>query len=104
MAVNPISGVNPIRGAQQARGVQANLPVEKDEKVGFNDVLKNAIDSVDGKQKLSAQAVQDFITGKTQDSLPMVQAVAKADLSFKLLMGVRNKVIEAYKETMRMQV
>jgi flagellar hook-basal body complex protein FliE len=48
--------------------------------------------------------MKDLIAGKTEDVLPVVNAVAKADLSFKLLMGVRNKVIEAYKQTMNMQV
>jgi flagellar hook-basal body complex protein FliE len=36
--------------------------------------------------------------------VPVVAAVAKADMSFKLLMGVRNKVIEAYRQTMNMQI
>ena len=55
-------------------------------------------------QTAAANAAQDLLTGKTDDVLPVVQAMAKADLSFKLLMGVRNKVIEAYKQTMNMQV
>ena len=55
-------------------------------------------------QQASEVAVQHLLTGKSQDILPVVAAVAKADLSFKLLMGVRNKVIEAYKQTMNMQV
>ena len=51
-----------------------------------------------------AQAIQDLLTGRSQDPLPVVTAMAKADLSFKLLLGVRNKVIEAYKQTINMQV
>jgi len=34
----------------------------------------------------------------------VVTEVAKADMSFKLLMAVRNKVIEAYKQTINMQI
>jgi flagellar hook-basal body complex protein FliE len=71
---------------------------------GFGEVLKAYVDGVDGQQRSGAAAVQDLVTGKTKDVLPAVTEVAKADLSFKLLLGVRNKVIEAYKETMRMQV
>ena len=47
---------------------------------------------------------QELLTGKSEDVLPVVTAVAKADLSFKLLMGIRNKVVEAYKQTMNMQI
>jgi len=66
--------------------------------------MKQAVNAIDQDQQASASAIRDLIAGKNQDTLPVVQAMAKADLSFKLLMGVRNKVIEAYKETMRMQV
>jgi flagellar hook-basal body complex protein FliE len=70
----------------------------------FGEALKGVIDKVDKDHRTSASAIQDLISGKTDDILPVVQEVAKADLSFKLLIGVRNKVIEAYQQTMRMQV
>jgi flagellar hook-basal body complex protein FliE len=70
----------------------------------FGNLLKGAIDKVDQTQADSAATVQQLLSGKNQDVLPVVQAVAKADMSFKLLIGVRNKVIEAYKQTMNMQV
>ena len=70
----------------------------------FENVVKQFIDKVDTKQKVSERAITDYVSGKTNDLLPIVNEMAKADLSFKLLTGVRNKVIEAYKETMRMQI
>jgi len=42
------------------------------------------------------------LSGKSEDITSVVSAVAKADMSFKLLVGVRNKLIEAYKQTMNM--
>ena len=74
------------------------------DKAGFTEALKSIIDKVDQDQRGSASAIRDLVTGKNQDILPVVREVAKADLSFKLLIGVRNKVIEAYKQTMQMQV
>jgi flagellar hook-basal body complex protein FliE len=44
----------------------------------------------------------DLLTGKNNDITAVVSAVAKADASFKILVGVRNKLIEAYKQTMNM--
>lgn len=99
--ISPISGISgsiqPLHGV----GLQKT---QESKKPGFGDVMKAYIDNVDAKQKSSANAMQDLVAGKTQDILPVVNQIAKADLSFKLLMGVRNKVIEAYKETMRMQI
>lgn len=70
----------------------------------FDQTLKGALDKVNDQQQMSNQALQDVLTGQSGDMLPVVSAMAKADMSFKLLIGVRNKVIEAYKQTMNMQV
>jgi len=100
--IQPISGVStqiqPV--TSPAGGPQGKAA----DKTGFSDVLRGYVDHVDQDQRASSFAIQDLVSGKTDDILPVVQAVAKADLSFKLLIGVRNKVIEAYKQTMNMQV
>jgi flagellar hook-basal body complex protein FliE len=70
----------------------------------FGQAIRDAVNTVDRVQQQSAMSIQDLLTGKAQDILPVVNEVAKADLSFKLLMGVRNKVIEAYKQTINMQI
>ncbi len=73
-------------------------------KTDFGAMIKEAVDVVDQAQEHSAASVQQLLSGKQQDVLPVVAAVAKADMSFKLLIGIRNKMIEAYKQTVNMQV
>ena len=99
--ISPIPGISGSIQSVSAPGLQQT---QESTKPGFGDVMKAYVDNVDAQQKNSANAMQDLIAGKTQDVLPVVNQIAQADLSFKLLMGVRNKVIEAYKETMRMQI
>jgi|GEM_PF-542953 len=70
----------------------------------FARMLRTYVENVDNRQQASYEAIRDMVSGRTENVLPVVNAVAKADLSFKLLMGVRNKVVEAYKQTMNMQV
>lgn len=115
MAINGISGLG---GAGAMGGMGAMRPqqggaaggtvggAEKSGEGGSNfaRTLRDVVQDVDGRQQASYEAIKDMIAGKTENVLPVVNAVAKADLSFKLLMGVRNKVIEAYKQTMNMQV
>jgi len=60
------------------------------------------VSKVDDLQQASDASIQDLLTGKHNDITTTVSAVAKADMSFKLLVGVRNKLIEAYKQTMSM--
>ena len=74
-------------------------------KADFADTIKaveNYISKVDDSQVDSNIAIKDLLTGKNEDINSVVSAMAKADMSFKLLVGVRNKLIEAYKQTMRM--
>lgn len=102
--VSGLSGSYPARPIAPTVAPPASAPAGEAPSGGFGEVLKAFVDNVDARQKASVRAVQDLVTGKTGDLLPVVNEVAKADLSFKLLLGVRNKVIEAYKETMRMQI
>jgi flagellar hook-basal body complex protein FliE len=76
-------------------------------KSGFSDTIDAVgkyISSVDDQQKAGDVSIADLLTGKNEDIVSVVSQVAKADMSFKLLVGVRNKLIEAYKQTMNMQL
>ncbi len=66
------------------------------------DAIKEQIAKVDDFQTQADASVADLLTGKNQDITSVVSSVAKADMSFKLLLGVRNKLIDAYKQTMNM--
>jgi len=74
-------------------------------KTNFSEASRaigKCISKVDDIQQASDASVQDLLTGKNNDITAVVSAVAKADMSFKVLVGVRNKLIEAYKQTMNM--
>lgn len=64
--------------------------------------VANYVSKVDDLQHSADTSIQDMLTGKNNDITSVVSSVAKADMSFKLLVGVRNKLIEAYKQTMNM--
>jgi flagellar hook-basal body complex protein FliE len=70
---------------------------------GFREVLDSAIDNM---QHLEAQAeakVSGVLDGNGTDVHSALIAVEKADLSFQLMMQVRNKIVSAYEEISRMQ-
>jgi flagellar hook-basal body complex protein FliE len=64
--------------------------------------LDKYVSSVNESQQASDASIEDLLTGKNNDLTAVVSAVAEADVSFKVLVGVRNKLIEAYKQTMNM--
>jgi flagellar hook-basal body complex protein FliE len=75
-----------------------------DEGASFGDMLKSAISTVNELQKQSDKEIQKLMTGETEDLHTTMIAVEKADLSFQMMMQVRNKIVQAYEEIMRMQV
>lgn len=71
---------------------------------GFKEALKQYVDQVNELQQQADTAVVDLATGKMENMHQVVAAVTEADLSFRLMMQVRNKLLDAYREIMRMQV
>jgi flagellar hook-basal body complex protein FliE len=99
-----------INAGANAAGPNINKVMPNTEKTiaGKEDFTKavktvgNFISEVDDLQSSSDMSIKYLLAGKHADITSVVSAVAKADMSFKLLVGVRNKLIEAYKQTMNM--
>lgn len=70
----------------------------------FLDTLKESINQTNSLQLQADQAAADLATGKTQDLHQTMIAIEKADVSFQLMMQVRNKILSAYEEMTRMQI
>jgi flagellar hook-basal body complex protein FliE len=71
---------------------------------GFGAALREAVEKVNDLQQASGQEVQRLVTGESDDLHRMLLAVQRAELAFELMMEVRNKVVQAYQEIMRIQV
>lgn len=70
----------------------------------FADTLKDAVGSVNELQKSSDKAMQALATGKTDNVADVMIAAEKADIALRVMVQVRNKIIDAYQEIMKMQV
>ena len=70
----------------------------------FGDVLENAIQEVSNLQREAGTESQKLLTGNTQDIHAAMVALQKADVSFQMMMQVRNKLVSAYQEIMKTQV
>jgi flagellar hook-basal body complex protein FliE len=70
----------------------------------FSDVLKGALESVNDAQANADSAVKQVLSGETADIAETMVALQKADVSLKMMLEVRNKILEAYQEVMRTQM
>jgi len=70
----------------------------------FQSVFEEAIQQVGAYQKTAQQATARFLSGEDEELHHVAIATQQADLSFQLFMEVRNRVVNAYQEVMRMQI
>jgi len=70
----------------------------------FKDVLNSAIQEVEGARANANQSVQRFLSGEGDDLHSTILATQRADLEFQMFLQVRNKVVSAYQEVMKMQM
>ncbi len=74
------------------------------ESKSFGEFLTEAIDDVNKLQQKANKASIDLAAGKIEDISQVTIAAEKASIAMQLTMAVRNKVLDAYQEVMRMQV
>jgi len=99
-----IEGLNPnVTGAASLTGGQAQQAAGK-EGTGFGNVLKDYLQQVNDLQQEADKSVRELVTGQVDNVHEVVVAMSEADLSFRLMMQIRNKLVDAYHEIMRMQV
>lgn len=79
-----------------------NESVKQESQVEFGKVIGRAIHKVSRLEKDADRSIMDLLEGKADVHETMI-ALQKVDLSMKLLLAIRNKAVEAYREIMRMQ-
>jgi flagellar hook-basal body complex protein FliE len=84
--------------------LQQNTQKTGKAETSFSDVLKDSISKVGELEKEANQQTEQLVKMESQDVHNTMIAVEKADMSFQLMMQIRNKIITAYEEIMRMQV
>ncbi|MEO5954611.1 MAG: flagellar hook-basal body complex protein FliE [Nitrospiraceae bacterium] len=71
---------------------------------GFMDTLQHAISKANDIQLQASQATDALMTGQSQNVHGTMVALQEADISFQLMMQIRNKLVSAYEDIQRMQM
>ncbi len=91
------------------RGIGGITPpgeLNKKKKAGedFSKVLKEALDKVNQQQQKAEKMADDYAAGKISSIHDVIIEAEKASMSLRLTVEVRNRIVEAYREIMRMQL
>ena len=71
---------------------------------GFQDVFASAVQNVEAFGRNASASVERLLSGDGEELHTTVLATQQAELSFEMFMQMRNKVVSAYQEIMRMQM
>jgi flagellar hook-basal body complex protein FliE len=101
-----LADINNINALSTADLLQQKSEADKTQKSGgdFAQQLKSAIDDVNSEQVKSEKAMSDIASGQVKDLHQAAIAIDKAEISMKLMLEVRNKALNAYKEITRTQL
>jgi len=95
----PISGLGPITPL-----TVTPLDASSKSAGGFGSILTDAMQKVEALHNDASKSVENFLSGEGDDLHKTIMATQRADLATELFLQVRNKVVSAYQEIMRMQV
>lgn len=102
--------MNPVAASSTVSSIAAQPAGSASGQVGkaaggkdFSKLVTGFIQETNQAQVGSDQAINDLVTGKTDNVQQVVMAVANAEMSFQLFMEIRNKLIDSYNDLMRMQ-
>jgi len=96
-----VSGVGP-----RSIGPKPPVPpsIRRGEKPSFKDLLVDSISEVQKLQTQADQSIRELVSGEITDVSQVLVAIEKADIAFNTMMQIRNKIVEAYQEVIRMSV
>ena len=83
-----------------ARGGGVGEPAEE----GFASLLADGVRGVNGAQADSQAKIEQLLSGGDVESAEVITSMQKADMAFRLLVQVRNKLMKAYEEIQAIQV
>lgn len=97
---NPIQSTPSIQPVQWQRLEKADQVHQGDE---FQDVLGKLIQEVDQAQKSADDSIQSLAVGENENLQDVVLKMEEAELTFRLMKQIRDKLIQAYKEVISIQ-
>ncbi len=101
MPVNSIDSMNALSPVSFSKTESSG---EKAEGLNFSEFLNDALNKVNDMQLESDKLTDEFAAGKTDNIHQVLITAEKADIALQLTMQIRNKILDAYSEIMRMQI
>ncbi len=99
-----MSSINPVSNSLLIPEIAGSASKATPEGTGFGDRIKEALSEANDLQLNAAGVADQFAKGEIENVHDVMIAAEKASVSLELVLEVRNKLLDAYREIMRMQM
>ncbi|MEM9589669.1 MAG: flagellar hook-basal body complex protein FliE [Planctomycetota bacterium] len=100
--MNPISPIQPPPALRSPFDAAAKAKPNAID--SFGELLVNQVQEVNTMQLDANEMVHSYLTGGDVNEAEALTAIQKADLAFRMMIQVRNKLVEAYREVQQIQI
>jgi flagellar hook-basal body complex protein FliE len=104
MAINPISQQSFLNRIDYKPAETKPNEKAAEGKTTFGEILGKSLDEIDGNISSTSNSIEKLVSGKDVDIHEFILQTEKTAATVNLTMQVRNKIVDAYKEIMRMQL
>jgi len=99
-----MNAINGISAPTILPAASLGTPEAAEGSASFKDFLLNSIQEVNTMQQAADHAVEQLATGGDVNPAEVLTAVQKADIAFRMMMQIRNKIVQAYQEVQNIRV
>ena len=100
--MNEINPIGPIR--QQGQVDKTKGAKQQEDGASFKDTLQGFLKDVNSMQVKADQSIEKMAAGEITDVHQVMSTVQEANVAFNMMMEIRNKVMDAYQEVMRIRL
>lgn len=99
-----IRGTVPLAATRPTAPAQPSSIAEGGPAASFKQLLLESLNHVNSMQKNAEYAVQQLAVGENVDTAEVLTSIQKADITFRLMLQIRNKLLQAYQELNQIRI
>jgi flagellar hook-basal body complex protein FliE len=103
MALDNINAIGPVRQGDEIKRSTPQLKTGEQTPT-FKETLSNFMSEVNTLQNKADSSIEKMVAGEITDVHQVMNSVQEANLAFNMMMEIRNKVMDAYQEIMRLRL
>lgn len=102
--MSSINAIGALSSTTQAKTLSSSQPSDPASGLNFQELLLNSLAETNQLDAAGQQAIEEFVSGGDVTQIEVMTAVKKADLSLRMMLQIRNKLLDAFNEIQNLRM